>query len=239
MMTDQMKKPVIGITPLYHLERDYYWIRPGYFNIIEAAGAIPLLLPITQKKETLAYFLETLDGILFSGGEDINPVLYHEPQSEKCGELSELRDEYEFYLLSEADRRDLPAFGICRGMQLMNVYAGGTLYQDIHSEYPTAIEHDEEPPYHLPAHNVTLLKEGPLAQVVGKENMPVNSYHHQAVKKISDRFRPMAISEDGLTEAIYVPDKKCMAAVQWHPELSFEYDPDGVKILEWFVSRCK
>ncbi len=128
--------------------------------------------------------------------------------------------------------------GICRGIQFMNVLGGGTLYQDILKEHPSDIVHHQEPPYDVPAHEVRILQETPLSELFCSEKIEVNSYHHQAIKEMGDGFLSMAISPDGLVEAIYKPDKKFVWAVQWHPELSFRRDENSRRIFERFVESC-
>ena len=128
--------------------------------------------------------------------------------------------------------------GICRGIQFMNVLGGGTLYQDILKEHPSDIVHHQEPPYDVPAHEVRILQETPLSELLCSEKIEVNSYHHQAIKEMGDGFLSMAISPDGLVEAIYKPDKKFVWAVQWHPELSFRRDENSRRIFERFVESC-
>lgn len=233
------KRPIIGVMPLYDEEKESYWMLPGYMEALEKSGAAPLMLPLTECKETLIRLLDMSDGLLFTGGHDVHPSEYGVIISEKCGETCDRRDAMELYLLSEAEKRDMPAFGICRGLQLMNVFFGGTLYQDIPEEYPSCTEHHMEPPYHVPAHEVTLVTDTPLAGLLEKTKIKVNSYHHQAVKGLSDRMLPMAISEDGLVEAAYVPGKKMIAGVQWHPEFSYLSDEDSLQIFRWFVGKCK
>ena len=225
----------VGVMPLYDDEKESYWMLPGYMRMLEEQGAVPLMLPMTADREKLDYFLSICDGFLLTGGHDVSPQVYRAVKSEKCGACCPLRDEMEFYLLREAADRDKAVLGICRGIQLMNVCYGGTLYQDLPSEYGSGVEHHMKPPYDRVAHMVDVRKNTPLYDAVGKERIGVNSYHHQAINELSPAFEAMAVSEDGLIEAIFMPGKKYVAGVQWHPEFFYETDESCVRLIESFV----
>lgn len=227
---------VIGVTPLYDEERDSYWMLPGYMKMLEAENAIPMMLPLTAKEEELDYFLEICGGFLVTGGPDVSPSIYHAKKEAWCGPSCELRDKMEQYILKEAVERDKSVLAICRGLQLMNVCYGGTLYQDLAIEHPSCIAHRMKPPYGRVAHQVTLERDTPLYAILGKEQIGVNSCHHQAIKELSPSFRAMAFSEDGLIESIYRPSNKFVVGVQWHPEFSYEADENNRKIINAFVA---
>ena len=145
----------------------------------------------------------------------------------------------ERYILDRAIEKDKSVLGICRGVQFMNACYGGTLYQDLEREYNSSIDHHMKPPYDRTAHQVTIQKDTPLYAILKKEQMGVNSYHHQAVKTLSPDFQKMAISEDGLIEGIYMPSRKFIMGVQWHPEFSFKTDENSRKIFSAFVNAAK
>ncbi|MGN0692334.1 MAG: gamma-glutamyl-gamma-aminobutyrate hydrolase family protein, partial [Oscillospiraceae bacterium] len=126
----------------------------------------------------------------------------------------------------------------CRGIQFINAALGGTLWQDIPSQKPSQTEHHQSPPYDVPIHNVTISEGTPLFELLGQSEIRVNSYHHQAVKKLSPKLLPMAYSEDGLIEGVYSPDKKYIMAVQWHPELSYLKDKNSMLIFKSFIEAC-
>ena len=136
----------------------------------------------------------------------------------------------------EAERK--PLLGICRGIQFLNVHLGGTLYQDLPAEHPSAANHHQTPPYDAPVHSVTLTAGSPLCALLGKDTLAVNSLHHQAIKTLAPGLAAMAVSEDGLTEAVCLPDKRFVWAVQWHPEFSFRVNEDSRKIFKAFVGAC-
>jgi len=232
-------KPVIGLIPLYDDEKESYWMLPGYMKVLEKCGAIPMMLPLTTDAAILDQLLLHMDGILLTGGHDVGPKVYGEVPSEKCGTACELRDEMEGYLLEKALREDLPVFGICRGIQFINAYLGGTLYQDLPTEHPTQTEHHMEKPYDRPIHKVEVLEDTLLAEIIGAGEYGVNSYHHQAIKDLAEKLMIMAKSEDGLIEAVSVKGARFAMAVQWHPEFSYETDGNSVKLIQAFIDACK
>ena len=128
-----------------------------------------------------------------------------------------------------------PLLGICRGIQYINVVMGGTLYQDLPSEHPSDTEHHQMPPYDVPVHSVKIIEDSPLYKLLKKETLMVNSYHHQAIKMLAPKLSVMAVSEDGLVEAVYVPNKKFIWGIQWHPELSYLADENSRKIFSEFI----
>ena len=226
---------IIGIMPLYDDEKESYWMLPEYMKILEAENAIPLMLPLTSKTEELEYFLEICGGFLLTGGHDVSPSVYHAERKPWCGPCCELRDDMERYILKNAVELDKSVLGICRGIQFMNAYYGGTLYQDLEIEYSSGIDHHMKPPYNRVTHQVTIQKNTPLYNILGKEQIGVNSYHHQAIKKLSPDFQEMAFSEDGLIEGIYMPSHKFIVGVQWHPEFSYDVDENSRKLIRAFV----
>lgn len=230
--------PIIGITPLVDEERDSYWMLPGYMNGIRAAGGIPVMLPLSSDKEELNQILHVCRGLLFTGGQDVEPSVYGETVLAKNVECCPERDAMELLLLELALKRDIPVLGICRGIQLFNAALGGTLYQDIPAQRPSEIIHSQKPPYHLPAHEIKILRRSPLFCAIGKDRIGVNSYHHQAVKDLAPALRCMAVSEDGLVEAVVKPDQRFFWAVQWHPEFSYVTDDNSRTIFRAFVTAC-
>lgn len=233
-----MKKPVIGLVPLYDDEKESYWMLPGYMQVLEKCGAVPLMLPLTDDPEELQTCLKFCDGILLTGGHDVDPRLYGKTPLPTCGTPCPARDRMEQRLLAYALEADRPVFGICRGIQFLNAALGGTLYQDLASQHPSNVEHHMTPPYDRTVHTVTVLPDTPLARIVGAGSLGVNSYHHQAVRQLAPALRPMAISNDGLVEAVYQPDKRFVMAVQWHPEFSFRTSPQSLALMQAFVDAC-
>lgn len=230
---------IIGLVPLVDEERESYWMLPGYMDGITEAGGIPIMLPLTEDPRTVIQLTEMCDGILLTGGHDVSPELYGEEKIEGCGACCPQRDAMETLLLREALDRDLPILGICRGIQFLNAALGGTLYQDIPSQLPSGLKHHQTPPYHIPSHEVSIYKESPLYELLQKDILPVNSYHHQGIRQLADDLKAMADAGDGLIEAVYMPDRKFVWAVQWHPEFSHLTDEDSRKIFSAFVAAAE
>lgn len=232
-------KPMIGVMPLMDHERDSYWMLPGYMRGLEEQGAVPLMPPLTDRPEELDCFLELCDGFILTGGQDVAPALYGEEPSPRCGSVSLLRDSMDQYILLNGVKRGKAVLGICRGIQLMNAVYGGTLYQDLPTEFPSAVDHHMSPPYDRSAHTVSLMPDSPLYGLLGRESIPVNSYHHQAVKSLAPGFRPMAVAPDGLIEGIFMPDCRFVWGIQWHPEFSYRTSGESREILKAFVAAAK
>lgn len=232
-------RPLIGVMPLFDDQRDSYWMLPGYMKAVEAAGGLPIMLPLTTDTAQLNQLLDSCDGILLTGGQDVNPASYGEAMLSTCGAICQERDEMECHLLDGAIRLKKPILGICRGLQLMNAHLGGTLYQDLPSQYGTTVSHTMKPPYNRVAHQVLLVAGTLLHKLLGVESLGVNSYHHQAIRELAPPLTAAAISQDGLIEAVYLADHPCALAVQWHPEFSYETDTACQKIMRYFVAVCE
>ena len=231
-------KPIIGIVPLIDEEKESFWMLPGYMDGITEAGGIPVMLPLTGEAEDISQILDGIHGILLTGGHDVEPEMYGEKAVAECGKPCRERDTMESILLDQALIRDMPVLGICRGIQFLNAYLGGTLYQDLPSQHPSDTEHHQKPPYDMPVHRVDILSDSGLFHLLNKDNIAVNSYHHQAIKEKAEGLRAMAVSEDGIIEAVEMPDKRFVWAVQWHPEFSHKADEDSRKIFAEFIRKC-
>jgi putative glutamine amidotransferase len=230
-----MSKPIIGVMPLWDDEKDSIWMLPGYFDGINQAGAIPIMLPFSEDEQELDQLIKMCDGFLFTGGHDVSPALYNEKPFDGLVFSCMKRDRMESYILKKAIEIDKPILGICRGIQFINASLGGTLYQDIPKQYETDIAHHQTPPYDVPVHKVNVIKGSPLYKCLDTEFLDVNSYHHQAVKKVAPNLKVMAVSEDGLVEAVYMPELRFLWAVQWHPEFSYKTDENSRKIFKAFI----
>lgn len=232
-------KPIIGVMPLWDDDKNSIWMLPGYLDGISMAGGIPLILPLLTEGGDLEQLMNMCDGFLFTGGHDVSPRMYSEPPMEGKISSCKKRDEMESFILKEAIDGNKPILGICRGMQFINAFLGGTLYQDIPTQFPTDIEHHQDPPYDIPLHTVDIIPGTPLYHCLGVERLAVNSYHHQAVKEIAPGLVTMAVSPDGLIEAFCMPSHRFLWAVQWHPEFSYISDSNSRKILSAFVEASK
>ena len=168
-------RAVIGICPLYDDEKKSVWMLPQYQTMLEKEGACPFIFPYCEDPKVLEQLLQMCDGILLTGGQDVDPVLYQADKSSKCGEINHIRDNMDLYLLKRAIELDKSVLGICRGVQLMNVYYGGTLYQDLPSEHQSNTEHHMQAPYDRGVHEVSISDKSLLETILGKDKIQVNS----------------------------------------------------------------
>ena len=221
--------------PLWDDDKESVWMLPGYLEGIRQAGGIPVILPFTSENDELEQLAKMCDGFLFTGGHDVSPELYSEKPVDDSVICCKDRDEMESWYLKYAISSDKPLLGICRGIQFINAALGGTLYQDLPTQHPSGIDHHQKPPYDIPVHTVSIVKDSPLGKLLDTEQLSVNSYHHQAVKDLSPRLKAMAISTDGLIEAVFMPEHRFLWAVQWHPEFSYLTDINSRKIFKAFI----
>ena len=234
-----MKRIVIGLTPQGDGNKGYN-ISPDFIRALNSLGAIAITLPsITDDDELLCDALALCDGIIFTGGPDVRPSLFGEDIIPSCGAINDERDAFEIKLYKMAMAADKSILGVCRGVQVMNIAEGGNIYQDIYSQSGTRLVHhtlDGERAFH----NVRLTDNNALHKIkFSAESFIVNSYHHQSVKDLADGYEAFAYSDDGLIEAIYMPSRRFVAGVQWHPEKRFEGDINSFRILIDFVESCK
>jgi putative glutamine amidotransferase len=219
-----MRKPLIGITCGRYLDprgEVLVGTRPAYVRAVEQAGGMPILLPPNLTEESLRDVFAYLDGIILSGGADIDPVRYGFANGGLSRGVDSGRDTLEIAIARWSVTTDKPILGICRGCQIMNVALGGTLFQDIPSERPSDVDHDQwgKLPRSGTIHQVTIKPDTRLADALGEGGtFHVNSLHHQALRDIPTRLHVSAQSEDGLPEGIELPDARFYVAVQWHPE---------------------
>ena len=234
-----MLKPVIGVMPLWDDKKESIWMLPGYMDGISQAGGTPVIFPFSSDEQELEHLVGLCNGFLFTGGHDVSPELYGEKPLAGLIDSCAKRDQLETIVLKKALAADKPVLGICRGIQFLNAALGGTLYQDLPTQHPSDIEHHQTPPYDKHAHYVRIIADSPLYQCLGTEQLSVNSYHHQAVSRIAPGLAVMAVSPDGLTEALYKPDQRFFWAVQWHPEFSWRTDEHSRKIFKAFTDVAR
>jgi len=243
-----MKRPVIGITCNYLKDipdavqagiaapgQSWELIAEDYIQAIENAGGISVILPVHAHFEKCSDVLERLNGVLISGGNDVSPSLYGDRFDPKCGLLDAERDDFEIELTRRAINLGIPLLGICRGVQLMNIVHGGTLYQDLPSSgYPShSIWSGDR---NNPTHRTVFPEGSPLRGILGCNETWVNSFHHQAIKELGEGLAVAAISEgDGVIEGVYRPDSDFAVAVQWHPEMMPGHDVQK-KIFTAFIA---
>lgn len=225
-----MSYPIIGITTMRRVNQSgmrLASLAEAYVDALYKAGACPVLIPNTIQESALDELISRLDGVVFSGGGDIDPQYYRAEEHPKVGEVDQQRDRVELSLLERVIDGKKPFLGICRGIQLINIGLGGSLYADIADQVPGASKHDYYPDWardHL-AHTVQVQKESKLAEILGEGEVQVNSLHHQAVDRLGEDLIPTAYSPDGLVEAFELPGHPFGVAVQWHPEWLTAHEP--------------
>lgn len=228
-------KPLIGVTPQSREGKHSQWIQREYLDAVAAAGGLPVLLPLGMGESVLRALYARCDGLLVTGGHDVDPALYGEEKLPLCGALSRERDDMELHLLRWAVAEDKPVLGVCRGAQMLNVALGGGLYQDLPAQLEEALEHAMEPPYDRPCHEVRLTENGLLRALTGRERLMVNSLHHQGIRRVGEGLRVEAAAADGLTEAVSLPGRRFVLGVQWHPEYLYAADESARVLFEALV----
>ncbi len=234
-MNNERNKPLIGLQPLVDEKRDSLWMLPGYFNGITEAGGIPVMLPLISDEADIKELVSSFDGFIFTGGHDVAPEVYN--MKDETGNVVPCRerDSMEILMLREIMEQDKPLLGICRGLQFINAALGGTLYQDLPMQFPSKVNHRQPAPYDEPIHTVDLLEGNWLNRISGQKQIMVNSCHHQGIKDLAEGLDALAMSYDGLIEAIEMPSKKFLKAVQWHPEFMHKKDDVSKAIFKDFI----
>ncbi|MFN4232661.1 gamma-glutamyl-gamma-aminobutyrate hydrolase family protein [Thermus sp.] len=219
---------LIGIATQYRmaeglLAKRFWGLLEFYLEALSSQGLAYVLLP-PQGPEALEKILPHLDGLLLPGGGDVDPDRYGEEPHPRLGEVLPERDEHEIFLARYGAEKGLPTLGICRGIQVMNVAMGGTLYQDLEAQGFHEIQHQQKSPPPALAHGVKLVAESPLSRLF-PPSFRVNSYHHQGIKALGRGLKPIALSPDGLVEAVALEGHPLFLGVQWHPELLKDHWP--------------
>lgn len=236
-------KPRIGLTMRLEPETRRFYLGRDYCEAVEAAGGIPVHIPLIPKGDYIADCLAGLDGILLPGNDgDIDPSYYNEDPHPKLGRVLPLKDETELLVLAEAERRAMPLFAICFGMQALNVFRGGSLIQDIGSQVENAIKHEQGIPLERNSHRIKISDESRLREFAGvdPDNVKVNSHHHQAIREVGRDLKATAWTNDGIIECIEdIREGRFNIGVQWHPELSWNSDPVSMNLFEIFIESCR
>jgi len=238
-MTEE--KPVIGVSSSFSGKEyaETVTINQSYLEAVRQAGGIPLVIPVDASEEEMAFLLDQCDGMVLTGGVDIDPRLYGEEILNDSVSIAPVRDRGEKILCALAEERGFPILGICRGVQYLNVYYGGDLYQDIPTQRETEIAHRMAEPHRRTCHRCLLEADSPLRDLLGTDEIYVNRHHDQAVRKVAPGFRVMARCDDGIIEAIWKPDHKFLWGLQWHPEKIWDMDEPSARIFRAFVDACR
>jgi putative glutamine amidotransferase len=237
-----MVTPLIGITTSVTVDKvpERAYVNGTYIRAVQAAGGIPILLTPHFTPQVQAALWQRLDGLLLTGGGDIEPARFGQARHPAVDDVSPARDELEIGLTRRALDDDVPLFAICRGIQVLNVALGGTLVQDIPAEVPGALAHSQKAPRHEPTHPVKVMGEGTrLGRVLGALELDVNSMHHQAIQRLGEGLREVAWAPDGVIEGVEMPgDDRFVLGVQWHPEELVGHDPAARNLFAALVDAA-
>lgn len=231
-------KPIIGITG--NFDNGNMSLAPGYYTSILKAGGIPFVIPPCDEDDVLVNLLDKIDGLLLSGGGDINPLYLQEEPIKELHSINPHRDHQELMLVRLAANRQIPMLGICRGMQVMTATLGGTIYQDIYKQCEgQCIKHSQDLDRAYASHSVTIDEDTLLSKIMRTDKLMVNSFHHQAVKDAAPGFRISARATDGVAEAIESTEYKSMIGVQWHPEcFILNNDECMMPLFNWLLNEA-
>lgn len=234
-------RPLIGITMRHELETERFYLQRFYAEAVEAAGGLPVQIPLIPREDYLKALVARLDGVLLPGSaSDVDPALYGSEPRERLGEVHPLRDATDRLVLAEAERLALPLLAICYGMQAWNVSRGGTLIQDIATELPEAIKHQQGAPRDRRSHRVRVSPASRLALLCASGEAWVNSHHHQALSRLGEGLTATAWTSDGLVEAVEdARDGRWALGVQWHPEIAWAEDDFSTAIFRDFVEAAR
>ena len=210
-------KPLIGISLGWSETKNS--VNNTYVNSVLMNGGVPYLIPVTDNVEVLRQIVAQLDGIIFTGGEDFAPAYFGEEEHEHLGEVNVTRDTYDLTLFKLASDRNIPTLGICRGLQLINVGMGGTLYQDLPSEKPSDINHRQSEAGTVATHSVSVVEGSLMHQILGQKEVQVNTFHHQAIEKLAPGLKIVGWANDSVPEMIEAYPHRQIIGTQFHPEI--------------------
>ena len=239
------RRPIIGISSSVIVDEagsfagyKRAYVNKDYVDAVVRAGGVPLIIPFSTDKEVIISQAQLIDGLILSGGHDISPYNYGQEPSQKIGETFPERDTYEIILLEESKKRNIPILGICRGFQLINVAAGGTLYQDLSLIPGNILKHFQGSKPTLKTHMIKIEENSVISSIFGKETM-VNSFHHQVINKVANDFIVVAKASDGVVEAIEHKTYKFLVAVQWRPEMLAVNCEKARELFTRFIEEAK
>jgi len=233
--------PLIGVTTSISVgaypERAY--VNTAYLRAVQRAGGVPVLLPPTLDASALDALCSRLSGLLLTGGGDLDPARFGEPRHPAVYEVSDARDGLELDVTTRALDRDLPLLAICRGIQVLNVALGGTLYQDIPSDPGSPIAHSQKDRRDIATHAVKVTPGTRLAAILGTLSLDVNTFHHQSIKALGRGLGVAATAPDGIIEGVERGDRRFVVGVQWHPEDLVEHDPAAANLFAALVTAAR
>jgi putative glutamine amidotransferase len=236
------RKPIIGITMRLELETDRFYLGRDYSEALEALGAIPYHISLIPNEDYLSEIVRNLDGILLPGSDtDVDPLIFGEEPRPNLKKIIPEKENTDLMILREAEKLNKKVLGICFGMQVLNVSRGGTLVQDIETDIENCVKHEQGKPLARNSHSLEIENESLIARLITNKNeLRVNSHHHQAVGNVGKNLKPTAWAKDGVIECIEdTREDRYVLGVQWHPELSWKTDALSKNIFESFISACK
>lgn len=233
-------QPIIGVTTSISDDENLLQLNRSYTGAIIQAGGTPILLPACEDSESIKRCSAICDGLLLSGGDDVDPSAYGEAQSWLCGTVSPLRDSFELALCRQFLRMNKPILAICRGIQVLNVALGGTLYQDLQSDLPESLAHRQKQKPWYASHPVSLEAGSLLSGILAADAVAVNSHHHQAIARPGNGLIICATAPDGVIEAVELPSHPFCVGVQWHPERLWDQPLTSAhqRLFLSFVEAC-
>lgn len=234
-------RPRIGVTMRIELETDRFYLSRYYSEAVEAAGGVPVHISLIPEEGYISAVMKHLDGVLLPGSDsDVDPLRYGREPHARLGAVHPLKDATDTLVLELIEREETPLLAICFGMQILNVFRGGTLIQDIESQMKDAIKHQQGAPRDRPSHRVRLLEGSLLGDLAGELSAVVNSHHHQAIETVGANLVATAWTADGLVEALEDPRAERFAlAVQWHPEIGWGRDDFSKAIFARFIAAAR
>lgn len=237
----QAHRPRIGITMRLELSADRFYLGRHYSEAIEAAGGVPVHISLIPDPHYISAVMDGLDGILLPGSDsDVDPLRFGAEPHPNLGTVQPIKDETDLLVLEEVEKRSLPLFAICFGMQVLNVSRGGTLIQDIGSQVSKPIKHEQGAPRDRPSHGIKLAKPSLLAKLAAADEAMVNSHHHQAIENVGRELVATAWAVDGLIEAVEDSrDGRFILGVQWHPEMGWKTDKLSQELFKWFITAAR
>ncbi len=234
---DFVKVPLIGVTTF--IEGNSYRLPKYYGEAIIDCGGVSVLLVKTLDEDKVRKQVESIDGLILAGGDDIDPAFFGEGPHQKLGSIEPGRDEYEMLLIKFALEMNKPILGICRGSQILNIAEGGTMYQDIYSQMDDVYQHTQNAPVQHMSHFIDIEKGSKLHEIMGEETIKINSFHHQANKDVGAGYKIVAKSKDGVVEAFESLNHDFVVGVQWHPECTYSVDEHSQRLFHRFIDTAR
>lgn len=233
-------KPIIGLTCQKDnlTNRSINRINYPYIKAVIDSGGLPIIIPTLEDTKDISRYLDIIDGVIFTGGGDISSHYFNEEPLREVDEVCQDRDMTEIALFHESYKRGKPIFGICRGLQLINIALGGSVYQDIYSQVPNVLGHTCANNIQDGYHSINIQKDSIMYEIFQKEKLVVNSQHHQSIKSLGKDLRIIAEAKDGIIEAIESTNENFILGVQFHPEAMAMKNEEFLKPFKYFIDRC-